>query len=239
MGEQIEALESNLGYSFRNRELLSRALTHKSRAFEDNSGGLETHASNEQLEFLGDAILGFLVSEVLVKRFPEFAEGRLSKCKAGLVSASHLYEVARQLDLGAYLMLGKGEEMSGGRTKKALLANAVEAVIAAIYLDAGQQQTRQFVIRHVMGDADALSNDQEVVIDFKSALQELAQSRQLPAPRYRTVGSSGPEHSKTFTVEAQVGSEWSAQAEGASKKAASQRAAEDLLEQMMKEGGGG
>lgn len=237
MGKDLEALESTLDHCFRDRELLSRALTHRSYASEQG-GAPETHADNEQLEFLGDAILGFLVSEILVKRLPEFPEGRLSKCKAHFVSARHLHDVARRLDLGAYLLLGRGEEMSGGRAKKALLGNAVEAVIAAIYLDAGQQQARQFVVRHVMDDSDAPCNDEEGVTDFKSTLQELAQSRKLPAPHYAVVASSGPEHSKTFTVEARVGNQWSARADGASKKAASQGAAERLLAQMAEEGGG-
>jgi ribonuclease-3 len=136
----LETLEDVLGHRFKNRELLERALTHKSRVYEKTSD--DPASDNEQLEFLGDAILGFLVSEALVYRHPGFPEGRLSKLKAYLVSASHLHQVALRLELGHHLLLGRGEEMSGGREKKALLANALEALIAALYLDAGADQVR-------------------------------------------------------------------------------------------------
>jgi ribonuclease-3 len=232
MDADLEPLEARLGYYFRNRELLNRALTHKSRAFEKNPGVDGTQESNEQLEFLGDSILGFIVSEVLVERFPAFAEGRLSKCKARLVSSDHLYRVAQQLDLGPHLLLGRGEEMSGGRTKRALLANALEALIGAMHLDGGAERAREFILRTIVGQQEPPTENGDSVSDFKSALQELAQARKLPAPRYRIVAARGPEHSKVFTVEAQIGSEWTARAEGPSKKVAGQRAAALLLEQM-------
>ena len=136
MSADLGILEKALGHSFRDRELLERALTHKSKIYEKSAEG-QTAADNEQLEFLGDAILGFAVSESLVRRFPAFPEGRLSKLKAHLVSATHLYAVAQSLQLGDYLLLGRGEEMSGGREKKALLSDAVEALIAALCLEAG------------------------------------------------------------------------------------------------------
>src|SRR6266852_4830796 len=129
MGADLEVLEAAIGHTFRNRDLLQRALTHKSRVYEKNAESVLS--DNEQFEFLGDSILGFIVSENLVFRYPGSPEGRLSKLKAHLVSATHLYEVAQRLQLGGYLILGRGEEMSGGREKKALLANAVEALIAA------------------------------------------------------------------------------------------------------------
>jgi ribonuclease III len=143
-----------------------------------------------------------------------------------------LYRVAQRLDLGPHLLLGKGEEMSGGRAKKALLANALEALIGAMHLDGGTARVREFVLGKVVGDQDGNPDTEDGDSDFKSALQELAQSRRLPAPRYKIVGSRGPEHSKTFTVEAQVGGDWAARAEGPSKKTAGQRAAELLLHQM-------
>src|SRR5260370_21453296 len=151
MDVDLDLLEGVLGHRFENRALLERALTHKSRASEKNSK--ETPTDNEQLEFLGDAILGFVVSEALLGRHPGYAEGRLSKLKAHLVSASYLHEVALRAQLGSYLILGRGEEMSGGREKKALLANAVEALIAAMYLDGGIQPVRQFVLHHIVGDS--------------------------------------------------------------------------------------
>ena len=156
------------------------------------------------MEFLGDAILGFIVSDALVAAHPEYPEGRLSKFKAQLVSSSHLHEVAARLRLGDYLLLGRGEEMSGGREKKALLANAVEALITALYLDGGVDPARRFILRHVIGEAEP-SNETALAIDYKSALQELAQSRKLPQPRYAFVEERGPEHAKTFLSRSSVG----------------------------------
>src|SRR5580700_9057843 len=150
MNADLAVLEKALGHTFRSRELLERALTHKSRIYEQTVEG-NPSGDNEQLEFLGDAILGFVVSECLVRRFPSFPEGRLSKLKAHLVSAARLYEVAQALALGEYLYLGRGEEMSGGREKKALLSDAVEALIAALYLDAGLETARQFIEAKVLG----------------------------------------------------------------------------------------
>ena len=226
----VAELQSAIGYEFRDAELLTRALTHKSRAFETNSQQPERLPDNEQLEFLGDAILGFLISEVLVARHPSFLEGQLSKLKAYLVSATHLHNVAVQLDLGAYLYLGRGEEMSGGRAKRALLADALEALIAAMYTDGGIDPVRKFVLDHVVASFDEeIAEDEGLVVDYKSALQEAAISRGLPVPRYVLVKETGPEHRKTFTVEARVGPGFAERAEGTSKKAAGQRAAQLVL----------
>ena len=229
MGADLDVLEAVLGHRFENRALLERALTHKSRASEKNSS--EPASDNEQLEFLGDAILGFLVSEALVARHPGYPEGRLSKLKAHLVSASHLHEVALSVKLGNYLILGRGEEMSGGREKKALLANAVEALIAAMYLDGSIHPVRQFVLQHIVGDAASTAESQPGN-DYKSALQEIAQALKLPQPRYSTLEERGPEHAKTFLVEVRVGREWVSQAEGLSKKSAGQKAAQLVLQQL-------
>src|SRR6266852_7708461 len=226
----LENLETALGRRFQNQELLLRALTHSSRVHESQAAELPDPSSdNEQLEFLGDAVLGFLVSESLVARFPSYPEGRLSKLKAHLVSAAHLYEVARRIELGQYLFLGRGEEMSGGRDKRTLLVNCLEALIAALYLDGGIEATREFVNRWIFVDAEGEAFEQEIlgapIVDFKSALQELAQARKLPQPRYVIVKERGPEHSKTFTIQARVGRDWIGQAEGLSKKSAAQNAA--------------
>jgi ribonuclease III len=232
MTVDLTVLEQSLGHTFHSRELLERALTHKSRIYEKASDGAAL-ADNEQLEFLGDAILGFVVSECLVRRFASYPEGRLSKLKAHLVSAARLYEVAQELGLGDYLILGRGEEMSGGREKKALLSDAVEALIAAMYLDAGLEQTRGFIETRVVGAFHNDSEDPEsAVTDYKSALQEMAQALKLPPPRYVIVGEDGPEHSKTFTVEVRLGKEWVSQAQGLSKKSAGQRAAQQILQQL-------
>jgi len=229
MSAERPALEEGIGYRFKRPELLDRALTHRSSVYEKHAEGAA--ADNEQFEFLGDSILGFLVSDMLLESHPDFPEGRLSKLKAHLVSASHLHEVALNIGLGSHLRLGRGEELSGGREKKALLANALEAVIAAIYLDGGIQPARDFVAGHVAAGAEISGVDMEVT-DYKSALQERAQALKLPQPRYSIVEERGPEHAKTFLVEARVGREWASRAEGLSKKSASQRAAQDVLRQL-------
>jgi ribonuclease-3 len=221
MLEAPEELESRLQYTFRDRELLRRALTHKSRAFEEKACGGEPAANNEQLEFLGDAVLGFFVSEIL-----------LSKAKARLINSDHLHEVALRLKLGSFLLLGRGEEMNGGRGKRTLLADSVEALIAAIYLDGGYQAAREFVLSQVVGDIPEFSSHPMEIMDLKGALQELAQSHKLAPPQYRVVSTAGPEHSKAFNVEVSVGQEWVAEAQGSSKKTASQLAAGILLRQL-------
>ena len=237
MRPDVSSLEILIGHPFQNRELLERALTHSSHVHEKSASSSALQADNEQLEFLGDSILGFLISEALIERLPGYSEGRLSKLKAHIVSAAHLYGVADKLQLGQYLQLGRGEEMSGGRSKRTLLVDALEALIAALYLDAGIDKARAFVKQYVVGDEGAdspFSTDQVpgTVTDFKSALQELARARNLPLPRYVIVKERGPEHSKTFTVEVRVGKDWVAQAEGYSKKSAAQAAARLVFEQM-------
>ena len=230
MSGELAALEQILGHEFANRELLSRALTHKSRV---RDGTPEPgHTDNEQLEFLGDSILGFFVTDALVTEHPEWAEGRLSRVKAYLVSAVHLYDVAQTLGLGDYLLLGRGEEMSGGREKRALLADAVEALIAALYLDGGMDTARAFVRRYILARLSLLDADTEAITDYKSALQDMARALKLPLPKYSILEERGPEHAKTFLVEVKVGQEWSGIAEGCSKKSAGQQAARQLLEQL-------
>jgi ribonuclease-3 len=232
-------LEAKLNYQFLSPELLRRALTHSSAANETHVGASSPDNDNEQLEFLGDSILGFLTAEALVQRHPECREGELSRRKAHLVSAVHLYGVARRLDLGSYLELGRSEEMSGGRAKKTLLVDALEALIAAIYLDGGADPARSFVAAQVLdaqfGDPGVDTEVRPEITNFKSALQELAQARKMPQPRYTIVRELGPEHSKTFTVEVRVNKEWTAQADGATKKVAAQRAARLVYERLRQE----
>ncbi len=236
MCADLAVLEQALGHTFRDRELLARALTHKSRIYEKSADG-SAEDDNEQLEFLGDAILGFVVSESLVRRFPSFPEGRLSKLKAHLVSAAWLHEVAQEISLGDYLLLGRGEEMSGGREKRALLSDALEALIAALYIDAGLEAVRVLIEQRVIGALAAPDEGMESVVkDHKSALQEMAQSLKLPPPRYVIVAEEGPEHAKTFTVEVRLGKDWISQAQGMSKKAAGQKAAQQILRQLVEWG---
>jgi ribonuclease-3 len=220
-------LEEAIGYRFRDSEWLLRALTHRSHTEEVPVPGGEL--ANEQMEFLGDSILGFLVSEALVNRFPSEREGRLSKLKAHLVSAAHLHDAAAQLEIGRYLLLGKGEEQSGGRAKRALLVDTLEALVAALYRDGGIEPVRQFVLRWVLGPVEL---EQLSTGDFKSALQEWLQERHAAPPRYRVVRERGPEHKKVFTVELRIGPSKVAEAEGESKKAAEQAAAEIALKRL-------
>ncbi|MDX1980564.1 MAG: ribonuclease III [Bryobacteraceae bacterium] len=233
MTGDLADLEAIVGHQFQDRVLLERALTHKSSRFEKPTAELAVHGDNEQLEFLGDSVLGFLVSEQLFRIYPDMAEGGLSKRKAHLVSAQRLYEAANAMDLGRFLRLGKGEELSGGREKRALLANALEALIAVLYLDGGIEVARDFIHCHIISAFVASGVEGEArVNDFKSALQERTQRMHMPTPRYAIVHESGPEHSKIFTVEVRVGRDLASRAEGLSKKAAGQKAAQQVLEQL-------
>jgi ribonuclease-3 len=227
----VDELESRLGYRFVNRQLLIRALTHRSRASE--LIGSNENTDNEQLEFLGDAVLGFIVSEALVEHHPEAREGELSQLKSHLVRASHLHRCAIALGIGEFLLLGKGEERSGGRERRTLLADGLEAVIGAIHLDGGIEAARHFVHCHIVnaleipGDIEAMNES-----NHKSVLQERARALGLPVPRYITVDTMGPEHAKVFVVEGRIGERYSARGSATSKKAASQQAAAELLAQM-------
>ena len=229
---QEEELEEKVGYRFGNRKLLQRALTHRSW-LSDRSATIAENADNEQLEFLGDSILGFVVSESLILRHPSESEGQLSKWKSQLVSAAHLHHCALLIGLGQHLLLGKGEERSGGRDRKTLLANAFEALIAAIHLDGGIEAAKTMVKQRVLDVLPEPGNAESIdLLNFKGALLEKTQELGLPEPSYETVGSFGPEHAKVFTVEVLVGDHLKARAEGSSKKAASQYAAQTLLDRL-------
>lgn len=193
---------------------------------------IAAQADNERLEFLGDSILGWLVSEWLFTRFRDFTEGQLSLLKNHLVSATHLLAAARRLDLGRYLQLGRGEETAGGRSKQRLLVNAFEAVLAAIYLDGGADPARDLLARYVMPPDEELAElaGSGPPHDFRAELERLARDRKLPLPLYFLVSENGPGHARTFVVEARAGREFSATAEGSSKKAASHNAARKVCE---------
>ena len=224
----IAGLEEKLGYRFKDSGLLIRALTHRS-SLSDKTGKMPDADDNEQLEFLGDSVLGFIVAESLFRRFPSAREGQLSQWKSHLVSAAYLHQRALEVGLGEFLLLGKGEERNGGRERPTLLSNAFEAVIAAMHLDGGTEPARMFIARTVLAGLDSLDNDHIELLNHKSVLQERTQAMGLPVPRYITVSSSGPQHARIFTVEAKIGDGLSARANGSSKKLASQRAAEEML----------
>lgn len=221
--DRLTALEARLGHAFRDRRLLDRALTHTSFANEDPEGHTP---HSETLEFLGDSILGFLISDRLHSRDPEGTEGEKSRARAALVSEASLAERAEALGLPALLRLGRGEEKTGGRSKAALWADAFEAVLAAVYLDGGIDAARAMVERTV--SAEALRQS-ALATDFKSALQERLQGSGRSLPEYRVLSEEGPPHDRTFRVACIVDGEVLAEAEGSSKKEAQQRAARAAL----------
>lgn len=223
--DEFGELERRIQYQFRDRGLLEHALTHRSRAAEDASGGV---ADNESLEFLGDAVLGLVVAEALFRQYPEYTEGQKSKAKAAIVSTPSLARHAERLGLGAHLILGRGEEKSGGRFKQALLADAYEALIAAIYLDGGLEAAGAFLRRELKEAIDA-GSVQTFARDYKSALQEALQGRGRPLPEYRVSGEAGPDHRKTFSVEVLVDGQVVGAAAGRAKKEAEQEAARIAL----------
>jgi ribonuclease III len=229
-------LEAKLGYSFRDVDLLETALTHKSYIKESGSlkekTGTARATSNELFEYLGDSVLGLLVSEQLIKANPQAGEGELSKRRSQLVSEAHLHRVAQRLGLGEYLLVGRAEERAGGRNKRALLADAVEALIAAVYLDGGLEKARGSVGRWVL---EAVDGEDLLTTDYKTALQELLQQRRRGAPRYVVVKERGPEHRKLFTVQVMIGGEKVGEGEGDSKKAAEQAAARIALEELARQ----
>ena len=225
MDNGVSEFEQRLGYSFTQRELLRRALTHKSYSHEAKD--LEVR-HNETFEFLGDSVLGFVVGDLLFRHFPQLDEGALSKMKAFLVSASSLAAKARHYGMGEVILLGVGEEKTGGRKKDSLLANLFEAVIAAIYLDGGVEPARQLIERSFLEDIARIDQQDLLFHDYKTALQELAQGRGLQLPDYNVVAEVGPDHDKTFVVEVRLG-DLAARGEGSSKKEAQQQAARHAL----------
>jgi ribonuclease III len=227
--DEFEALEQAAAYRFRDRGLLEHAMTHTSRANEDVSGGV---TDNESLEFLGDAVLGFIVADMLFREFPEHDEGQKSKAKAALVSTAALARQADRLRLGDHLLLGRGEEKTGGRRKQALLADGYEALIAAIYLDGGIEQARAFIAREFAPLIADVRQRGLTGQDHKSALQEYLQSHDEPLPEYRLAGTLGPDHNKQFQVQVVVKGDAIASATGASKKDAEQEAARLALEKL-------
>ncbi len=237
MTNSDEQLEQRLNYKFRNPALLQRALTHSSaipelRVAQDDRGIEEPPQDNERLEFLGDAVLDLLASEYLLTTFPDWTEGQLSKSRARVVNAQALESAARRLNLGEHLRLGRGEEKTGGREKPALLADAFEAVVAAIYLDSGLASTREMLRRTLFENALVEGGDSIGDGDKKSALQEFLQGRGRPPAEYRLAGESGPDHQKTFRIEVWANGECLATAEGSTKKEAEQRAARTALERL-------
>jgi ribonuclease-3 len=227
---EIAELESILGHQFRDPQRLLQALMHSSRIRE--RAAEEPPESNEKLEFLGDAVLELVVSEELVREFPDWSEGQLSKSRARLVNATAISLSAQRLGIGKYLRLGRGEEKTGGRTKPALLADAYEALIAAVYLDGGLEAARGFVRRSLVEGAIAVEAERLGHTDHKSALQEYLQSRGMTPGAYHVIAETGPDHQKTFRVEVRIAGQINAIGCGRTKKEAEQAAAIAALIQL-------
>lgn len=228
--ERIQALEGRLGVTLALPDLALQALTHKSYVNEHKEVRL---LDNERLEFLGDAVVDLAISDRLMGRFPNASEGELSKLRALIVNEDGLARIARRLQLGELLLLGRGEELTGGRDKNSVLADALEAVIGAVYRGSGLGTVLEMVDRH-FGDALEGVAQGRSGLDYKTKLQEDVQTRMKVAPRYRVVSEAGPDHEKTFEVEVSIGSELYARATGRSKKEAEQAAARATLEMIQK-----
>ena len=227
----MQELEKKLNYTFRDSALLSEALRHSSYANEHRAASLR---SNERLEFLGDSVLGFVTAEFLFRQHPDAPEGDLTRIRAALVCEQSLYEVARKLELGRYLKLGRGEEAGGGRQRPSILADAVEAVFAAVYLDGGIKEASALIHRCLL-DVNREEEVEERRRDYKTALQELVQRKADQVMVYRLISEQGPNHAKVFTTEVLINGQSAGTGEGRSKKEAEQAAARAALEALFPE----
>ncbi|MBI3541478.1 MAG: ribonuclease III [Deltaproteobacteria bacterium] len=226
--KKVHEFEKAIGYSFKKKAMLARALTHRSFA---NEHKLNSDQQNERLEFLGDAVLELAVSELLMERFPHFSEGDLSKMRAAIVNEKQLASLARSFRLGEYLYLGRGEDQTSGREKNSLLADAYEAVLGGIYMDRGFKKAAAVIKAHY----SRLLNNTEIASlykDYKTDLQEKCQSLFRVTPRYKLVAEMGPDHDKVFDIEIYVNHELMGRGKGHSKKEAEQEAAKGALEKL-------
>lgn len=222
----MDTIEAKLGYNFKSRGLLINALTHSSYANENRGRSCE---SNERLEFLGDSVLGLVVADALYRRFPEMPEGRMTRMRSQLVCEESLHRVASDMGLGEYMRLGRGEEHTGGRNRTSILADAVEAIIAAMYLDGGMEVAREFITRHILSTLDGTYI---AFGDSKTELQELVQRKSGSQLSYELLGESGPDHDKTFTSQVLLNGKAIGSGSGRTKKEAEQAAARAALEEL-------
>ncbi len=226
----MQELERKIGYTFRDRSLLETALTHSSYANERGHGASECY---ERLEFLGDSILGYITAEFLYRHEPSIPEGRMTRLRAELVCETSLHQIAQRLDLGRFMLLGKGEERTGGRERPSILADMVESLIAAMYLDSGSLQVpRRFVVEELLQRADL--REQHQMSDYKTELQELVQRRPNQYITYEMIRQTGPDHDKTFTFRVAVNGVPAGEGSGRTKKEAEQMAARQALESLKK-----
>jgi ribonuclease III len=230
--KELKKFQKSFGFSFKELSLLDCALTHKSYVDQNGVRGKD----NERLEFVGDAVIDLIIRDYSLKRFPERNEGELSKLRSAVASEATLSKIARRMDLGKYLLMGQGEESSGGRKKRSLLANTFEAVAAAIYLDGGFDKAHKIILSFLKEDIEKVSigGNQR---DYKSRLQEYTQNRLGCIPRYRVVGEAGPDHNKVFLIQLTLEGRIMGNGRGKSKKVAEQRAAREALTQLLENNG--
>jgi ribonuclease-3 len=221
----LTSLEDALGVRFHNRRLLVQALSHSSYIYEQ---GLPYTAGNERLEFLGDSVLGMVMAEYLYRHYPNYPEGKLSKVKSVVVSKKILARAGVRINLGDYILLGRGENLTGGRQRKSLLANVMESLIGAVYLDQGLETTREFIHRHLECEVEPAISGRSIR-DHKSELQEIAQQVSGQVPRYRVTNTRGPDHDRVFEVEVYLDDMVAGLGSGKSKKSAEQKAAEAAI----------
>jgi ribonuclease-3 len=228
--DQLNSLEKKLGYVFKEKNLLNKSLTHKSYANE-KSGALK---NNERFEFLGDSVLDLLVSEHMLKEYPQYAEGRLSKIRAAVVNEGCLADIAGEIDLGTYLLLGKGEDLSGGRVKNSILANAFEALAGGVFLDGGLEKASEVFLPYLDKKIISFAGNSHFK-DFKSELQEFTQVSRGCIPSYSITNETGPDHEKHFEVTVMIGDESMGEGNGRTKKEAEQMAAKMALQKLNSE----
>lgn len=226
MKKRILQFEKNIGYRFKNKNLLRLALTHSSYAYENKQN---VDSDNETMEFLGDSVLGLIVADYLYSAYSELSEGELSKLMSTAANTTSLSTFGKRINLDKHILLGKGEEKSGGRKKKSILAGGFEALVAAIYLDGGLKEAKKFLIPQLEYIFNRIKAESYLVNNYKSALQEYLQKEDLPTPAYKIVTSLGPDHKKSFIVEVFLDKKSLAKAKGRSKKNAEQRAAQKAL----------
>lgn len=218
----IEELEKRIGYTFKDKSLLRQAVTHSSYA---NERKINKEPSYERLEFLGDAVLELVSSEFFFHEYPDMSEGKMTKMRASAVCEQALAIPAKELEIGKFIRFSKGEEQTGGRERESIVADVIEAIAGAIYLESGYEEAKQFISRFVLNDLEK----KQLFYDAKSILQEKTQNEKLPDVRYELIGESGPDHHKCFEVVAYVGDKLMGSGKGKSKKAAEQQAAYETL----------
>jgi len=231
--KQLNKLQSIIRVKIKNKTLLNRALIHRSYVNESGNSNIQ---DNERLEYLGDSVLGLIVNEYLFKRFDDYPEGDLAKIKSAAVSETTLAKVAKEIDLGSFLLMGKGEEQSGGRNRSSILANSFEALIGAVYLDSGLKESRRFVLSLLKKDVERIDS-MTYLRDPKTTLQEYVQKKYKERPIYEVVEELGPDHKKEFVVRLVINGKEAARGTGSSKRKAEMTAAEFVLKSINEDGG--